>query len=240
MTWSLAFVDLVLRFAKVAADIDGVSFEESLLRNTPLYLNFGLDRSFDPADPAWQQFLTGYQNASEPRVWTYSFYLAHARTYPDSPFGCFSYHYESETQCVRLHFGDRDSRTGGSLSVASRQTRRDELQALFRTVRLHLPEAEVVRGRSWMYNLPAYRCLFPPEYVATSDPTEPELQFMSLWGQFLDRTGNLRPMAADTFLRRIAAASTSGELLRSFPLPVLATRCSIQCFYEFHGVDSPT
>lgn len=236
MTWSVAFIDLVLRFAKMAADIDGEALEESLLRKTPLYLNFGLDRSFDPANPTWQEFLAGYERASDPTDWTYSFYLVHARSYPESAFGCFSHHYEPETRCIRLHFGNRDSCIDGPLSVGRQQTRRDELLTLFNTVRLDLPEAEIVRGRSWMYNLPAYRRLFPPDYVATADPAEPELQFMSLWGQFINRTGNLRPKAADIFLQQMDTATTLDELKDSFPLPVLAPRCSIQYFFDFYGV----
>jgi len=87
-----------------------------------------------------------------------------------------------------------------------------------------------------MYNFPAYRRLFPSDYVATADPAEPELQFMSLWGQFINRTGNLRPKAADIFLQQMDTATTLDELKDSFPLPVLAPRCSIQYFFDFYGV----
>lgn len=181
MTWSLAFIKLVLRFAKRAADIDAVQLAESLLRNTPLYLNFDLGRSFDPTNAVWRQFLEGYRAADDPIRWTHSCYLAHARVYPESEFGCFSYHYEPESRCIRLHFGNRDSWPDGPLSAGRQRTRRDELQALFSAV-------QIVRGSSWMYNVPAYQRLFPPEYVATAGPAEPELPFMSLWGQFVDRT----------------------------------------------------
>lgn len=60
---------------------------------------------------------------------------------------------------------------------------------------------------------------------------------MSLWGQFVDRTGNLRPKVADIFVQQMAVATTFDELQHSFPLPVLAPRCSIQRFFEFYGVD---
>ena len=59
---------------------------------------------------------------------------------------------------------------------------------MFVDIREQVPEAEYVRGRSWMYNLPSYQRLFPAEYVRSAAPVEPELQFMSLWGQFLDHT----------------------------------------------------
>jgi hypothetical protein len=106
MTWSRAFVDLLVRFAQTVADVDGVPIDESLLSATPLYLNVGLDRSFDAANPIWQEFLAGYLAASDVTAWTHSFYLAHARTYAGSEFGCFFYHYEPETRCIRLHFAN--------------------------------------------------------------------------------------------------------------------------------------
>jgi hypothetical protein len=233
--WSPAFIDLVLRFANRAADVAGVPIAESLLRFTPLYLNFDLGRSFDPANATWQEFLTGYRCASDPTDWTHSFYLAHARVYPESVFGCFSYHYESEARCIRLHFGNRDSSTHGPLSDARQQNRLDELRALFTNVRVDQPEAQVVRGRSWMYHLAAYRRLFPAAYVETAVPANVELQFMSLWGQFLDRTGSVRLEPALVFSGRMAAATTLEELTASFPLCVLAPQCNIQPFFTFYG-----
>lgn len=122
------------------------------------------------------------------------------------------------------------------LSDARQQNRLDELRMLFTNVRVDQPEAEVVLGRSWMCNLSAYRRLFPPAYVETAVRTEPELQFMSLWGQFLDRPGNLRPEPTQVFLERMATATTLYELTASFPLSVLAPRCGIQPFFTFYGV----
>jgi hypothetical protein len=106
---------------------------------------------------------------------------------------------------------------------------------MFADIRRDLPEAEAVRGRSWMYNLPAYCRLFPPEYGLSTVVVEPELQFMSLWGQFLDRRWNLRPGPAGLFRERIATAQTLDAVLGSFPLPVLAPRCHIDHFYAFYA-----
>jgi hypothetical protein len=57
-----------------------------------------------------------------------------------------------------------------------------ELRALFTDLRRQHPEAETVQGGSWLYNLPAYRALFPPEYVATATPTRPGFTFLDVWG----------------------------------------------------------
>jgi hypothetical protein len=237
MRWTQAFVALLLRFAARVAEAEGVSMDEALLTSTPLYLSFGLTPSFSPQDPTWQEFLAGYHDASQPVTWTHSFYLAHAREYGESPFGCFSYAYESETRTIGLHFGNRDASRAGPLSEERQQVRRAELTALFADVRREVPAAQAVSGGSWLYNLAAYRRLFPPAYVRTAVPVAPALQFMSLWGQFLDRHGEVRPGPTTTFLDRIATATTLDALMRSFPLPVRAPRCSIEHFYAFYGLN---
>jgi hypothetical protein len=235
--WTQAFVALLLRFAARVAEVEGVPIDEALLTSRPLYLNFGLKLPFSPQDPTWQEFLAGYHDAAQPVAWTHSFYLAHAREYGESPFGCFSYAYESEMRTVRLHFGDRDASGAGPLSEERQQVRQAELTALFADVRREVPAAEAVSGGSWLYNLAAYRRLFPPAYVRTAVPVAPALQFMSLWGQFLDRHGTVRPGPTTTFLDRIATATTLDAIVRSFPLPVRAPRCPIEHFYAFYGLN---
>jgi hypothetical protein len=114
-----------------------------------------LTRSFSPQDPTWQEFLAGYHDASQPVAWTHSFYLAHAREYGESPFGCFSYDYESETRTVRLHFGDRDASGAGPLSEERQQVRRAELRvarpALPHRALLHILRPHLTRRRAALF-----------------------------------------------------------------------------------------
>lgn len=219
------------------AEITGMPTDDALLELTPLYLNFGLGRSFDPAEPTWQEFLAGYRLADDPVDWTYDFYLGRARDYTSSPYGCFSYHYEPEDRTIRFHFANRDSSGTSPLRQERQVERRRELKAMFGDVRREVPEAAWVRGRSWLYNLDAYTRLFPPEYIRAAAPTPAELQFMSQWGQLLDHGWNVREAPAQIFSSRLAAANTFDGLLQSFPLPVLAPRCEIGRFYAFYGLD---
>ncbi len=239
MRWSRAFVELVLHFAIRVAETGETPIEQALLTSTPLYLNFGLDRPFDLQHPVWKEFLAGYRQAADPLTWTHSFYLAYAQDYEAAPYGSFSYHNEPAARTIRFHFfGDRDASGLGPLSKEREQARRNELAAMFADIRRAVPGAEAVRGRSWLYNVPAYRRLFPPEYVQSATPVQPELQFMSLWGQFLDRSWELQPEPATIFRERATAASTLDAVLTSFPLSVVAPRCHVDHFYAFYGIDS--
>ena len=44
----------------------------------------------------------------------------------------------------------------------------------------HHPETQVLRGSSWLYNIQAYRRLFPDEYIQNSTPTGYPLHRMAL------------------------------------------------------------
>src|SRR5947209_14166691 len=91
----------------------------------------------------------------------------------DEPNGCFSYHHEAESRTIRFHFGNRDTSGHAPISTARRPERLRELTRMFADMREEVPEAPWVCGRSWMYNLPSYRRLFPPEYGRGAEPTEP-------------------------------------------------------------------
>jgi hypothetical protein len=237
MRWPRTYVELILRFAQRVTEVGDIPLSEALLEWTPLYLNFDLGRSFDATDPTWQEFLAGYGKAADPAEWTHSFYLAHAREYPPSPYGCFSYHYEPEARAIRFHFGNRDTSGHGPFSSTRRPARLRELATMFAAIREKVPEAQSVRGGSWMYNLPSYCRLFPREYVRSARPAEPELQFMSLWGQFLDHTWELQRDRADAFLRAIAGAATLDALTHSSPMQVMTPGSDIAPFYAFYGVE---
>ena len=70
----------------------------------------------------------------------------------------------------------------GALSRVQRPERIRELTAMFTEIRRAHPEAEAFAGGSWLYNLPAYQALFPPEYIATMNPTRPRFTYMDVWG----------------------------------------------------------
>lgn len=208
--WSEEFSTVLLRFADRIADVGSITVDDALRTWTPFYLNFsGLDRSFDPPVPLWQQFLAGLSTADDPPAWIHSFYLAHSYDYLDPPDGCFIYACEADTRTIRFHFFANHDTSGHSpISEDRRKARMREFTALFADVQRAVPEAEAVRGRSWLYNLPQYCRLFPPEYIHAAVPTEPELQFTSLWGQFLARNWKLRHGPSAVLLEKAAAADS--------------------------------
>jgi hypothetical protein len=107
---------------------------------------------------------------------------------------------------------------------------------MFHHLRNVLPAAATVVGGSWLYNIDAYRRLFPPEFLATSRVGAAEYQFIAQRGQFLDRHGEVRPMMARTFLNRLAQQIMEDGLPDCFPYRVLRLEAAVDSFYEFYGI----
>src|SRR4029453_3957513 len=137
---------------------------------------------------------------------------------------------------IRLHFENTDADECSSLGGRRRDQRLADLAALFARVKLAEPGDVSVVGASWLYNLEAYRRLFPKSYVASTRVLLGRFQHMPLWGQFLNRHGAVKEGAGRVPLERLGRLSSLEDLDACFPLPVLAVEASAREFYEFYGV----
>lgn len=219
--------------------MSGAPLAPTVLEYTNLYIRFGCGRAFDPAHPRWQAYLAGLSNTGDRHDWTYRFYAT--RSEPVMPpghvatFGCFSYS-RLDGDRVRLHFqdGDRDGRS--PLAAERGERRKAELTALFADVNRTAPNPERVIGASWLYNLAAYRRLFPESYLATAHAIPRRFRHMPLWGQFVKRDGALREDSAREFRERLGRHSSLEGLDHCFPFQVLALEAPVTNFCRFYGV----
>lgn len=237
--YARAFFDLQLDFAETGSVRSGLPLARALLQYTNLYVRFGLGRDFDPARPGWQAYLAGLGDANDGREWTYRFYLTrpHAVAPPAvvATFGCFSYARLSEDR-IRLHFQNAETDGHSPLGIERRGQRLVDLAALFGHVRRTVPHPLRVAGASWLYNIEAYRRLFPSSYLATARVTHHRFQHMPLWGQFVNRHGEIKEGMARQFRARLARQSSLESLDRCFPFQVLAVEASAPEFYAFYGL----
>jgi hypothetical protein len=234
------FFDLQFQFARKVAVLSGLPLARALLEYTNLYIRFGLGRDFDPAHPIWREYLAGLQNANDAPEWTYRFYS----TRPDAvaapgivaSFGCFAYA-RSSGERIRLHFQNAETDGHSPLGAGRLGQRRAELAALFGHVKRTMGQSPPrVVGASWLYNLDAYRRLFPPSYLATARMIGRRFRHMPLWGQFVDRHGEVKEHVARPFLERLARQPDVDSLDRCFPFQVLALEASVLEFYDSYGI----
>lgn len=237
--YSPAFIHLQLQFAKKLSALLNIDLDEGLAEHTVFrqLLDVSISRE-DQRDPLWQQFVRGCKEQLDAASWAYNFYQQHAapeREATQPRFGCFTFAYPfREMPVVRLHFENLTNQS--VLKSAQVNERQAELRALFAYGRQHHPEAERVRGGSWLYNIEAYRRLFPDEYIKTAEGVGYETGFFALWGQFLQADGHVRAASVAQFLKDIEQQTTVEGCLHCFPYEVLRPECPIEVFNSFYGV----
>lgn len=239
MIYAKPFFDLQLRFAHHVAGLSGLPVARALLEYTNLYIRFGLGRHFDAAHPTWRDYVAGLQTTSDPGEWTYRFYSrredAMAAPSVVATFGCFSYA-RLKGDRIRLHFQNAEPDGHSPLGLERVDRRLAELTALFEHVTHTLGRRLQVVGASWLYNLDAYRRLFPDSYLATAHSIDRRFQHMPLWGQFLDRCGRIKQDMTCRFLERLEAQPTLDGLEQCFPFRVLSVEAPVREFLDFYGI----
>jgi HAMP domain-containing protein len=239
------YFDLQLVFAARMAERAAMPLAEAVSRFTNLHRRFGLgDIDLVPPSPAWADYLdrlVELEGADERLAWTKAVYISSPEDQPPAgrtAFGCFACDPPNAQGVMRIHFYNRDAADGvGPLDRRKVAARTAELAAMFDFVRRTHPDARSVLGGSWLYNLQAYRRLFPPEYGASRRPPEtpPRLSGTSSWGQFLDHRDAFKPELGRRLLERMDALDPAAPS-RSFPLLALRASASIERFYAFYGL----
>lgn len=241
------YFEVQLLFARRMAALTGAPLGETALRFTNLHrrLGFGVNRPGEPPAAGWSDYARALE--AEPDL-AAQLALSEARCAASSPerlplpgqtqFGCFACEAAGEDGAVRLHFNNVDTdEHGGPLASAKIERRRAELVALVEHVRAAYPQATVIRGRSWLYNLEAYRRLFPAAYGASRvvAPGPLRLNGTSSWGQLIDSREDIRPDLRDALLRNLDSLDPAAPWL-AFPLRVLATEAPIAAFAAAYGL----
>jgi hypothetical protein len=234
------FFEIQLLFAQAIADRTSHSLSDACLEFTNLHRRLGLGRADGGSHSAeWTRYAAGLDRCasrSDRLEWTVAFFVDVApKASATHSFGCFSYELQSP-DVVRIHFSNRDSADGcGPLARAKADRRKSELREMFRFIRAHHPSARAVRGSSWLYNLEAYRRLFPPKYAAsTFVPERVRLDGTSSWGQLLDFRGFVKSSVRQDLLDNIGNLDISAPW-KAFPMLALGAQGSIEHFYQFYG-----
>lgn len=237
------YFEVQLRLAERLAERRGQPLGEAALFCTTLHRRFGFGRPELAVAPAWADYARGLERAAsgaERLDWTLAVFAAR----PDEPppvghvvFGCFSFEPPNADGMVRIHFNNRDSTDGiGPLAAAKAPARRAELARLSACLRRDHPSAVGIAGGSWLYNLQAYRRLFPPAYAESrARPARLRLTGTSSWGQFLDHAGRIKPDLRQAFLDNLERVDPDAPW-RAFPLHALSAWAPVEVFYDFYGV----
>ena len=248
MPYSKDFFALQLSCAHELAKRFSRNLDDILFNYTTFSRSIALtpNREFDQSNPVWQSFINGLGKAVDEAEWTHAFYLHLCADDPISKdekfngnilFGSF-YFVLHDKHVIRPHFikfGD-DTSPHSLISKERMPESLENLKKMFEYVKHNIGGAKTVRGNTWLYNLDAYRRLFPPEYTAQMVENKSHVfQFLSLWGQFFDRNWQVKDSLANELLNRIAALNSLENLRFCFPYQALMPQFNIQAFYDFYG-----
>lgn len=233
-----SYFSLQLRFAAHYARLAHVPLREAVDTCTNLRRRFGW---MDAAGAArWQAFLRGIDDDADHAQLLRHACGIHAARGPAAAvansFGCFSYAMQAQG-VLRIHFMDAEAPAGdgpGPLARARMHERVAELRALFAHVRAHQPQAATVLGVSWLYNLDAYKRLFPPEYGASAAPAAFPLHLTgsSTWGQVVDHRQQVKPEMRDALMARLDTMTVEAPW-RVFPLQAKVARAPVASFHAW-------
>lgn len=235
------YFEVQLLFAEAIADRTSRPLPDACLEFTNLHRRLGLGRTDGGAPSAgWARYAAGLTRCASRQdrlEWTLAFF---AEAPPEASatrrFGCFSYDLLEQGHVVRIHFSNRDSTGGrGPLARAKADRRIAELREMFGFIRAHHPAARAVRGGSWLYNLEAYRRLFPPAYAASRfEPQRVRLDGTSSWGQLLDFRESVKPAIRKALLDNIRTLDIAAPWT-AFPMRALGAQGDIEQFYRFYS-----
>lgn len=232
--------DAQLRFAEALSASTARPLADTCLEFTNLHRRFGLGRVGQGApSPQWTRFADGLARCAsqaERLDWTVAFFAASpVQESATRRFGCFSYELAGEGDIVRIHFSSRDGDDVSPLAHARVDRRLADLRAMFADIRDRHPGARTVRGGSWLYNLEAYRRLFPTAYAASVfTPERVRLDGTSSWGQLLDFRGSVKPAARQALLDALPTLDPAAPWT-AFPLRALGAEAPIEAFHETYG-----
>lgn len=234
------FFELQLRFAEIYAARTSRSLSDVCLRFTNLHWRLGFGTANDGvSSPYWMAYadaLDRCDTTADRLQCTIASALESADQRRDEGrFGCFRFDAPTADGVVRIHFGNRDTSDGqGPLAASKVERRLSELREMFGAIRSRYPNARQVGGSSWLYNISAYRRLFPAEYCASaSEPEHARLNGTSSWGQVLNHKEGVKPDISRALLENIRSIDVAAPW-RAFPLRVLRAEAPIERFYCFY------
>ena len=242
MPYSRAFFELQLTFADKLSKRFQLPASEAYYRYTTLTKSLQITGMDD-----WRVCMATSERAPDALEWIYQCYLARRDQEPEPDpndtefyghplFGCF-YYIVRDTSIIRPHFVKNELPNLRPLRHDRVMVRRAELQRMFAYIRQAVPAARTVLGNSWMYNLEAYRRLYPPAYTASLPASaEDEFEYLALWGQCYDYDWQIKQPIAQELLRRVDTLADLGQLRLCFPYQILNPQCPIEEFYKFYGV----
>lgn len=239
------YFEVQLRLARRMAELRKEPLGQAALRYTNFHRRFGLGTPPETPTGPWISYAMDLDRLDELKdqlaLTQATFRVMPEEILPPPPkqaYGCFAHDPPDADGEVQIHFNNADTDSlGGPLASEKQSRRRADLIAMVAAIRATHPDARVIRGRSWLYNLKAYLRLFPSDYAASArlETGVVNLYGNSSWGQMIDSHEAVRPDLRDRLLANLPHIDPAAPW-RAFPLQVLRVSAPLESFEAFYGL----
>ena len=251
MTLPLRYFSLQLEFANKAARLLNLSLDQALMEFTsfwrrihdPFLLKINnAEWSYDMQTPQWQELCSRINNKEPADKIAHELYIKNNNNTETGKqyFGCFRYDFipsVANQGVIKIHFKNRDESSSGPLSKERTEARFNDLKRMFENISKNHPDATIVKGGSWLYNLDSYKRLFPKTFTSNMEIEEiPYPRTSGFWGQFINSERVINEQMESCFIKKINAANNIEELLQCFQFKILFATAAIEDFYSHFAI----
>ena len=230
------YFNIELEFAKTVAEKTGKNLEDVLLEYTDFHRKFGLGPP-DKDNLIWKGYVEKLKEGEDPIALTKLLHV-YRQIQPKPPGFEFGYtNFNINNGVVDIHFINKGKGTVSPFSTEQLEKRKDELKQMFQLIKDNYPDAKKVIAESWLLNISSLQKLVPEKFTQSIHPSRAKFYEGSLWGQFLDRTGKVRPEVRQKFLDNLKNLDMA-DPSKIFPSQVLQASCDIEDFYKLYGIEN--
>lgn len=235
-----------VHFASRWAAVTGSSFTEALLKKTAIYrtLTGEILRPEDAPPEGVSNILDKVYTSHGIDGLTRTLFDAYTQLpgnnyHPHYRFGAFDYKYNESDHVIKVHF-ENPQRGESPLAPEKICQRRDDLRSMFTHIHAAHPDVRTVVSASWIRSIKGYQALFPPDIDSPRDLMSPAMFFAgdSVWGQFIDRNGNVNTRVYTQFLESLSTAQNTTDLVNAFPFKVRLVEDPIEKYYKYYNVET--
>ena len=229
----ISYYDLQLRFCKKVSEIKKIALEKALLEFSSIYKDIGIkDWNFNKENPDWISFIKEFSK-NDPLLTIVEFCSDKImKSSTNISFGNFSFEYNEKDETIKIHFQNLNHNKG---LLSNHNRRLSEIKDMFIYIKNNYPDAKIVKGFSWLYNLKSYNSLFPEEYINNITINKNWFKSLALWEQFFDGEFNLRKDILLFFNENLDKIQEQ-DVNKCFYFRVLEPECEIKAFYSFYNI----
>lgn len=234
------FLSLQIEFANKVRELENIPLDKALFEYTSLPVRFGISfSSLSEDNLVWQEFISRLSKSDDLLETAYKFHLEMMEDAPAMryQFGCFSYDALENERGVRIHFANNDTPEPGVLSAERVPMRMKELKNMFEEIKNKYPDFTFVISSSWLFNVNAFKRLFPASFTANLIPKKNDYHSLGVWGQFIDKRGEVKQSEKEVFLKKVDEARSKQDLENAFSLKDFKVEANISDFYSFYKVE---